>query len=62
MRLRIGVETVLFKKTAIQWLGVWLDSHVNFAFHVNKKMNKAKAAEAQIPKFNKTYGFYPRLV
>ena len=45
-RLKIGGETVLFKNEAIQWLRIWLDSHLNFAFHVNEKMKKAKAAEA----------------
>ena len=61
-RLRIGGETVLFKKEATRWLGVWLDSHLNFAFHVNERMKKAKAAEAQIKGPSKTYGLCPGLV
>ena len=44
-RLRVGGETVLFKKDPTRWLGVWLDSQLNFAFHVNERMKKAKAAE-----------------
>ena len=60
--VRIGGEVVLFKKEATQWLGVWLDNHLNFAFHVNKRMKKVKAAEAQIKGLSKTYGLYPGLV
>ena len=61
-RLRVGGETVLFKKDATQWLGIWLDSHLNFAFHFNERMKKAKAAEARIKGLSKTYGLCPGLV
>lgn len=61
-RLRVGGETVLFKKDATQWLGVWLDSRLNFAFHFNERMKKAKAAEARIKGLSKTYGLCPELV
>lgn len=61
-RLRVGGETVLFRKDATRWLGVWLDSHLNFTFHVNEKMKKAKAAEARIKGLSKTYRLCPGLV
>lgn len=61
-RLRVGGETVLFKKDATRWFGVWLDSHLNFAFHFNERMKKAKAAEARIKGLSKTYGLCPGLV
>ena len=61
-RLRISEETVLFKRDAVRWFGVWLDSHLNFAFHVNERMKKAKAAEAQIKGLSKTYRLCPGLV
>ena len=61
-RLEIGGETVHFKKEPTRWLGVWLDSQLNFAFHVNEKMKKAKAAEIRIKGLGKSYGLYPALV
>lgn len=61
-RLRVAGETVLFKKNATQWLGVWPNSHLNFAFHFNERMKKAKAAEARIKELSKTYGLCPGLV
>ena len=61
-RVRVGGETVCFKKEATRWLGVWLDSNLNFAFHVNERIKKAKAAEAQIKGLSKTFGLCPGLV
>ncbi len=60
--MRIGGETVCFKKEATRWLGIWLDSKLNFIFHVNERLKKAKAAEAQIKGLSKTYGLCPGLV
>lgn len=62
IKLRIGRKIIYFKKEATQWLGVWLDSQLKFAFHINKKMKKAKVAEAQIKKLSKTYRFCLRLI
>ena len=53
---------MLFKKDATRWLAVWLDSHLNFAFHFNERMKKAKTAEARIKGLSKTYGLCPGLV
>lgn len=61
-RLRVSGETLLFEKDATRWLGVWLDSRLNFAFHFNERMKKAKAAEARIKGLSKTYGLCPGLV
>ncbi len=41
---------------------IWLDSKLNFTFHVIKRLKKAKAAEAQIKGLNKTYDLCPGLV
>ena len=41
---------------------IWLDSYLNFAFHINKKMKKAKAAKVQIKELTKTYRLCPRLI
>ena len=61
-RLRIGREIVHFKKEATRWLGVWLNSQLNFPFHVNERMKKAKAVEVQIKGLSKSYGLCPGLV
>ena len=45
----------ILKKKVTQWLEIWLDSHLNFDFHVNKRMKKTKVAEAQIKGLGKTY-------
>lgn len=39
-----------------------MNNHLNFDFHINEKIKKAKAAKAQIKKLSKIYGFFPRLV
>ena len=61
-QLRFGGETVFFNKEATRWLGVWLDSHLNFAAHVNERMKKARAAELRIKGLSKTYRLCPVLV
>ncbi len=61
-RVRIGEETVCFKKEATRWLGIWLDSKLNFTFHVNERLKKAQAAEAQIKGLSRTYGLCQELV
>lgn len=40
----------------------WLDSHLNFAAHVNERMKKAKAAEFRIKGLSKTHGLRRALV
>lgn len=60
-RVRIGGKTIYFKKENTRWLGVWLDNNLNFAFHVNEKIKKAKTAKAQIKGPSKTDGLCPGL-
>lgn len=60
--MKVDRKTVYFKKKTTQWLGVWLDNNLNFAFYVNKKIKKAKAAKAQIKGLSEIYVFCPRLV
>ena len=54
-QLRFGGETVFFNKKATWWLRVWLDSHLNFAAHINERMKKAKATELRIKRLSKFY-------
>lgn len=61
-RLSIGGETILFKRDATRWLGVWPDSNLHIAFHVNERTKKAKAVEAQMRRLSKTYRQCPGLV
>ena len=61
-KVRIARKTIYFKKEATQWLRIWLDSKPNLTFHVNKRLKKAKIAEAQIKGLNKTCGLCPGLV
>ena len=57
-QLRFGGKTVFFNKEATRWLGVWLDSHLNF----NERMKNARAAELRIKGLSKTYGLCLALV
>lgn len=61
-KFRVNNKTVLFKKEPIQWLEIWLDKWVNFLFHINKKIKKAKVINVQIIGLSKTYGLCPELV
>lgn len=61
-RLKIGGKVVFFNEEATRWLGVWLDSQLNFSLHINKRMKKAKAAEFMIKQLSKTQGLCPGLV
>lgn len=61
-RLRVDIKTILFKKEPTQWLRVWLDSRLNFSFHINERMKKAKTTKAQIKVLSKTYGLCLGLV
>ena len=61
-QLRFGIETVFFNKEATRLLGVWLDSHLYFAAHVNERIKKVRAAELRIKGLSKTYRLCPVLV
>ena len=60
--MKINGEIVYFHKETTQWLGVWLNSYLNFASHVNERMKKAKAIEFRIKQLSKTHGLCPGLV
>ena len=60
--LRFGGQTIRFNQEATQWLGIWLDSHLNFGPHFRERLKRAKTAEARIRGLSKTYGLLPALV
>ena len=61
-RLRFGGQAIRFNQKATWWLGMWLDSHLNFGPHFRERLQKAKTAEARIRGLSKTYGLSPALV
>ena len=61
-KLRFGGQTVRFNQEATRWLGMWLDSHLNFGSHFRERLKRAKTAEARIRGLSKTYGLPPGLV
>ncbi len=61
-QLRFGGQSIKFNQEATQWLGMWLDSRLNFGSHFRERLKRAKTAEARIRGLNKTYGLPPTLV
>ncbi len=43
----------MFNKKATWWLGMWLDSGLNFIVHINEKLKKTKMAEVKIKELSK---------
>ncbi len=62
IELRFGDQIVKFNQEATRWLGIWLDSHLNFGPHFRERLKRAKTAEARIRELSKTYGLPPALV
>ena len=62
IRLHFGGQAIAFSKEATRWLGIWLDSRLNFHAHFNERIKSAKAAEARIKSLCKVYGLCPALV
>ena len=62
IELRFGDQIVKFNQEATRWLGIWLDSHLNFRPHFRERLKRAKTAEARIRGLSKTYGLPPALV
>ena len=60
--LRFGGQTVCFNQEATRWLGMWLDSSLNFGAHIGERLKKAKIAEIRIKRVSKTYELPPALV
>ena len=47
-RIQVGATTVSFNLNATRWLGIWMDSKLDFREHHNTCMKKAKGVEARI--------------
>jgi hypothetical protein len=61
-KITVGDGFVKFYKEATRWLGVWMDANLTFKEHHNRYMKKARAAEARLQSFTKTYGIVPACV
>ena len=61
-KIQVGDERVIFNKEATRWLGVWLDSQLEFTAHINERVRRARTAEIQIKSLTKTYGLVPKLI
>ncbi len=61
-QLRFGGQAIRFNQEATRWLGIGLDSHLNFGPHFKERLQKAKTAEARTRGLSKTYGLSPALV
>ena len=61
-QLRFGGQTIRFNQEATRWLGLWLDSRLNFSSHFSERLKRAKTAEVRIRGLSKTYGLPPALV
>lgn len=48
VRIKVGDEKIMFTKEATRWLGVWLDSQLKSAPHINERVRRARIAEIQI--------------
>ncbi len=55
-QLRFGGQTIRFNQEATRWLGIWLDSCLNFGSHFRERLKRAKTAETRIRGLSKTYG------
>ena len=53
---------ISFNKDATRWLGIWLDSALNFREHKNVYLHKAKRAEARLRSIVGKQGLAPGLV
>ena len=47
---------------ATRWLGIWLDTGLNFKAHYKLRLQKAKAAESRIKSLSSTQGLAPGLM
>lgn len=58
-RIQVGTTEVGFNMNATRWLGVWLDSKLDFREHHNRCMKKARAVEGQIRRLSGPRGMTP---
>ena len=59
--MEVDGHCVPFNPEATQWLGVWLDSGLNFKAHYQTCMRKAQAAENQVQRLCQSHGLAPGL-
>lgn len=62
IEIKVGNEKMKFNKEATRWLGVWLDSQLEFSLHINERIRRARTAEILIKGLAKTNGLTPGLV
>ena len=60
-QVEIDDHCVPFNLEATRWLGVWLDSGLNFKAHYQTCMRKARAAENRIQRLCQSHGLAPGL-
>lgn len=53
--IKIEAKNIKFNKKAIRWLGIWLNSQLNFTSHMNEKVKKVQTTEIQITGLTRTY-------
>lgn len=54
VKINVNKKKILFNKKAMQYLGVWLDSHLNFILLDNEKLKRAQTAKNQVKELTKT--------
>jgi hypothetical protein len=47
-KIRVGDGFIRFNRQAIRWIGIWMDAHLTLKEHHNRRMKKARAAEARL--------------
>ena len=60
--ITVGGYRVSFNQEATRWLEVWLDSGLTFKAHFQKRIRKAKMAEARIRAFCRREGLSLSLI
>ena len=55
-KIKVGNKEISFNKEATRWLGVWLNSQLEFTSHINERVRRARTAEIQIKGLTKSYG------
>lgn len=48
-----------FNRKATRWLGIWLDSRLNFQENIRKSAERAKRAKGRLTSFVKRHGAPP---
>ena len=63
-RAKIKLENteIGFNSEATRWLGIWLDSDLNFKAHYQIRLQKAKKAENKLKFISSTFNLTPELI